>query len=164
VADACERKAEDPVDRDEKFMAIALEEAEAAIREGEVPVGAAVVLDDGILARAHNSPIALKDPTAHAEILALRAAAQRIGNYRLTGTTLYVTVEPCIMCVGAIVHARIVRLVYGAGDPKNGGVSSLYRILEDRRLNHTVEVKTGVLAGLCAEVLSRFFKEKRIKK
>jgi len=152
------------VNRDEKFMAIALEEAEAAIRKGEVPVGAAVVLDEDILARAHNSPIALNDPTAHAEILVLRGAAGRLGNYRLTGTTLYVTVEPCIMCVGAIVHARISRLVYGATDPKNGGVGSLYRILEDRRLNHTVEVKAGVLAGLCAEVLGRFFREKRIKK
>jgi tRNA(adenine34) deaminase len=152
------------VDRDEQFMAIALEEAEAAIRKGEVPVGAVIVLDEDILARAHNSPIALNDPTAHAEILVLREAARRLGNYRLTGTTLYVTVEPCIMCVGAIVHARISRLVYGAMDPKNGGVTSLYRILEDRRLNHTVEVKTGVLAGLCAELLSRFFKEKRIKK
>ena len=152
------------MNRDEKFMAIALEEAEAAIRKGEVPVGAAVVLDEDILARAHNSPIALHDPTAHAEIIVLREAAGRLGNYRLTGTTLYVTVEPCIMCVGAIVHARISRLVYGATDPKNGGVGSLYRILEDRRLNHTVEVKAGVLAGLCAEVLGRFFREKRIKK
>jgi tRNA(adenine34) deaminase len=152
------------VNRDEKFMAIALEEAEAAIRKGEVPVGAAVVLDEDILARAHNSPIALHDPTAHAEIIVLREAAGRLGNYRLTGTTLYVTVEPCIMCVGAIVHARISRLVYGATDPKNGGVGSLYRILEDRRLNHTVEVKAGVLAGLCAELLGRFFREKRIKK
>ena len=152
------------MDSDERFMAIALEEAEAAILKGEVPVGAAAVLDDDILARAHNSPIALKDPTAHAEILVLREAARRLGNYRLTGATLYVTVEPCIMCVGAIVHARISRLVYGAEDPKNGGVASLYRILEDRRLNHQVEVKTGVLAGLCAELLSRFFKEKRIKK
>jgi len=152
------------VNRDEKFMAIALEEAEAAIRKGEVPVGAAVVLDEDILARAHNSPIALNDPTAHAEILVLRGAAGRLGNYRLTGTTLYVTVEPCIMCVGAIVHARISRLVYGAADPKNGGVASLYRILEDRRLNHTVEVKSGVLAGFCAELLGRFFKEKRIEK
>ena len=152
------------MNRDEKFMAIALEEAEAAIRKGEVPVGAAVVLDEDILARAHNSPIALNDPTAHAEIIVLREAAGRLGNYRLTGTTLYVTVEPCIMCVGAIVHARISRLVYGATDPKNGGVASLYRILEDRRLNHTVEVKAGVLAGLCAELLGRFFREKRIKK
>ena len=152
------------MNRDEKFMAIALEEAEAAIRKGEVPVGAAVVLDEDILARAHNSPIALNDPTAHAEIIVLREAAGRLGNYRLTGTTLYVTVEPCIMCVGAIVHARISRLVYGAADPKNGGVASLYRILEDRRLNHTVEVKSGVLAGFCAELLGRFFREKRIKK
>ena len=152
------------MDRDEQFMAIALEEAEAAIRKGEVPVGAVIVLDGDILARAHNSPIALNDPTAHAEILVLRAAAEKLGNYRLTGTTLYVTVEPCIMCVGAIVHARISRLVYGAADPKNGGVTSLYRMLEDRRLNHTVEVKTGVLAGLCAELLSRFFREKRIEK
>jgi tRNA(adenine34) deaminase len=157
-------KVEDPVNQDEKFMAIALEEAEAAIRKGEVPVGAVIVLDEDILARAHNSPIALSDPSAHAEILVLRGAAGRLGNYRLTGTTLYVTVEPCIMCVGAIVHARISRLVYGASDPKNGGVVSLYRILEDRRLNHAVEVKTGVLEGVCAELLSRFFQEKRIKK
>jgi len=157
-------KAGKPMDRDEKFMAIALEEAEEAIRKGEVPVGAAVTLGDDILARAHNNPIALRDPTAHAEILALREAARRLGNYRLTGTTLYVTVEPCIMCVGAIVHARISRLVYGAADPKNGRVASLYRILEDRRLNHAVAVKTGVLAALCAELLSRFFREKRIKK
>jgi tRNA(adenine34) deaminase len=157
-------KVEDPVNQDEKFMAIALEEAEAAIRKGEVPVGAVIVLDEDILATAHNSPIALSDPSAHAEILVLRGAAGRLGNYRLTGTTLYVTVEPCIMCVGAIVHARISRLVYGASDPKNGGVVSLYRILEDRRLNHAVEVKTGVLEGVCAELLSRFFQEKRIKK
>jgi len=152
------------VNQDENFMAIALEEAKAAIRKGEVPVGAVIVLDEYILARAHNSPIALSDPSAHAEILVLRRAAERLGNYRLTGTTLYVTVEPCIMCVGAIVHARISRLVYGASDPKNGGVVSLYRILEDPRLNHTVEVKTGVLVGVCAELLSRFFQEKRIKK
>ena len=151
------------MNQDENFMAIALEEAKAAIRKGEVPVGAVIVLDEYILARAHNSPIALSDPSAHAEILVLRRAAERLGNYRLTGTTLYVTVEPCIMCVGAIVHARISRLVYGASDPKNGGVVSLYRILEDPRLNHTVEVKTGVLVGVCAELLSRFFQEKRIK-
>jgi len=157
-------KIEDTVDRDETFMTIALEEAEAAIRKGEIPVGAVIVLDQDILARAHNSPIALQDPSAHAEILVLREAAGRLGNYRLTGTTLYVTVEPCIMCVGAIVHARISRLVYGVTDPKNGGVASLYRILDDRRLNHTVEVKTGVLASVCAELLSRFFQEKRLKK
>ncbi|MCX5833909.1 MAG: tRNA adenosine(34) deaminase TadA [Deltaproteobacteria bacterium] len=152
------------MNQDENFMMIALEEAKAAIRKGEVPVGAVIVLDQDILARAHNSPIALHDPSAHAEILVLREAAGKIGNYRLTGTTLYVTVEPCIMCVGAIVHARISRLVYGASDPKNGGVASLYRMLEDPRLNHTVEVKTGVLVGVCAELLSRFFQEKRIKK
>jgi tRNA(adenine34) deaminase len=149
--------------RDEEFMAMALAEAERAADRGEVPVGAVIVLGEDILARAHNSPITLKDPSAHAEILAMRRAAARLDNYRLAGTTLYVTVEPCIMCAGAIVHARISRLVYGADDPKNGGVASLYRILEDRRLNHRVEVKTGVLAGLCAELLSRFFREKRIK-
>jgi tRNA(adenine34) deaminase len=156
-------KIENPRDRDEEFMAMALEEAERAVDRGEVPVGAVIVLGEDIIARAHNSPIALKDPSAHAEILAMRQAAARINNYRLTGTTLYVTVEPCIMCVGAIVHARISRLVYGADDPKNGGVVSLYRMLEDRRLNHRVKVKKAVLAGLCAELLSRFFREKRLK-
>ena len=153
----------EPPDRDEEFMAMALAEAERAVDRGEVPVGAVIVLGEDILARAHNSPITLKDPSAHAEMLAMRQAAARLDNYRLTGTTLYVTIEPCVMCVGAIVHARISRLVYGAEDPKNGAVASLYRILEDRRFNHRVEVKTGVLAGLCAELLSRFFREKRIK-
>ena len=157
------RKIEEPRDRDEKFMAIALAEAERAVDRGEVPVGAVIVLGEDILARAHNSPITLKDPSAHAEILAMRQAAARLGNYRLAGATLYVTIEPCVMCVGAIVHARVSRLVYGAEDPKSGAVTSLYRMLEDRRLNHRVEVKKGDLAGLCAELLSRFFREKRIK-
>lgn len=157
------RTIEEPRDRDEKFMAIALAEAERAVDRGEVPVGAVIVLGEDILARAHNCPITLKDPSAHAEILAMRQAAARLGNYRLAGATLYVTIEPCVMCVGAIVHARVSRLVYGAEDPKSGAVTSLYRMLEDRRLNHRVEVKKGVLAGLCAELLSRFFREKRIK-
>ncbi len=155
---------EDPADRDERMMALALEEARSAVGKGEVPVGALIVLGEDVLARAHNRAVALRDPSAHAEILAMREAATKLDNYRLPGTTLYVTLEPCIMCVGAIVHARISRLVFGAADPKNGGVVSLYRMLDDRRLNHRVEVKPGVLEGLCAELLSRFFREKRIKK
>ena len=146
----------------ERYMGLALEEARAAGREGEVPVGAVIVKGGEILARARNRPIAAVDPSAHAEILAIREAARRIGNYRLAGTTLYVTLEPCIMCAGAIVQARIEKLVFGAADPKQGGVVSLHRLLEDQRLNHTVEVTGGVLQEACTVLLSRFFREKRL--
>ena len=139
----------------------ALEEARRAEATGEVPVGAIVVLDRRVVARAHNAPIARHDPTAHAEILAIRAAAEALGNYRLTGATLYATVEPCVMCCGAIVHARIGRLVYGAADPKAGGVASLYRLLDDARLNHRVTVTAGVRAEECGALLTAFFRDRR---
>lgn len=142
-------------------MRMALGEAESALESGEVPVGAVITTEGRVLARTHNSPILMKDPTAHAEILAIREAANRTGNYRLHGTTLYVTIEPCPMCAGAIIHARIARLVFGATDPK-GGALSLYGMLNDRKLNHFVEVTGGVLKEKCSEILSRFFQEKRI--
>jgi len=143
-------------------MDIAIEEAVLAFSTGEVPVGAVITLGNDILVKSHNSPISLGDPSAHAEIIAIRNAAEKIGNYRLVGTTLYVTLEPCIMCAGAIMQARIQRVVYGAEDQKGGGVVSLYNILNDKRLNHSVEVTGGVKKDACAEILSRFFHEKRI--
>jgi len=147
---------------DEKFIDIAIEEALLAFSKGEVPVGAVITLGRDILAKSHSSPISMVDPSAHAEILAIRNASSKLGNYRLIGTTLYVTLEPCIMCAGAIIQSRIQRVVFGADDPKGGGVSSLYRILSDKRLNHSVEVTGGVRKDACAEILSRFFREKRI--
>jgi tRNA(adenine34) deaminase len=147
---------------DEKWMQIALAEAGRARDAGEVPVGAVIVRDGALLASTHNSPISLHDPSAHAEILAIRAAAAAAGNYRLPGTTLYVTLEPCLMCAGAIIHARIGRLVFGAADPKGGAAVSLWRLFEDRRLNHEVAVMEGVLREACAEILSGFFREKRL--
>jgi tRNA(adenine34) deaminase len=143
-------------------MEEALGQAERARQAGEVPVGAVLVREGRLLAGAHNSPISRMDPTAHAEILALRAAAAAVGNYRLPGTTLYVTLEPCLMCAGAMVHARIGRLVFGAVDPKGGAVVSLGRILEEPRLNHAVTVTGGILRERCAEILSGFFREKRL--
>lgn len=147
---------------DEAFMAIALEEAKSAIRKGEVPVGAVVVYQGEILSRGHNLCISLCDPTAHAEIVVIREAARKLNNYRLMGATLYVTLEPCIMCIGAMIHARIDRLIYGASDPKGGACDSLYRIPEDKRLNHAMEVVGGVLGGQASEILSGFFREKRL--
>ena len=147
---------------DDHWMRIALAEAGRAGRAGEVPVGAVIVREGGLLAKAGNSSISLKDPSAHAEILAIRAAAAAVGNYRLPETTLYVTLEPCLMCAGAILHARIGRLVFGAADPKGGAAVSLYRIFEDRRLNHMVAVTGGVLQAKCSEILSGFFQEKRL--
>ncbi len=150
------------MDRDEKFMRLALAEAEKAFQAGEVPVGAVVVRGGEVIASAHNGPVGLKDPSAHAEILALRRAAAEEGNYRLAGTTLYVTIEPCLMCAGALIHARVSRLVFGATDPKGGAVVSLYGVLGDARLNHRVEATGGVLREACGEILSRFFREKRL--
>jgi tRNA(adenine34) deaminase len=147
---------------DEKFMELALGEAGQALAEGEVPVGAVIIRDGEILGSAHNAPIARKDPSAHAEVLAIRSAAEAAGNYRLTGTTLYVTLEPCVMCAGAIINARVARVVFGAADPKNGGAVSLYRLFEDRRFNHSVSLTGGVLKEPCAEILSGFFRKKRI--
>jgi tRNA(adenine34) deaminase len=143
-------------------MKIALEEAQEAYCRGEVPVGAVLVLEGNILARAHNSPIMRNDPTAHAEILALRQAGEKFGNYRLTGAELYVTLEPCIMCAGAIIQARLSRVIFGARDPKCGAVVSLYNILADKRLNHQVEITEGILPEECGEIISRFFQQKRV--
>jgi tRNA(adenine34) deaminase len=147
---------------DYDFMKIALEEAEEAYRRGEVPVGAVLVREGNILARAHNSPIINNDPSAHAEMLVLRQGGEKSGNYRLAGTELYVTLEPCIMCAGAIVHARVERVIFGARDPKCGAVVSLYNILNDKRLNHQVKITEGILKEECGEIMSRFFREKRV--
>ena len=143
-------------------MELALQEAKKAEQIGEVPVGAILVSEnEEILAAAHNLTIQLVDPTAHAEILALRKAALEINNYRLLNTTLYVTVEPCIMCMGAIVHARISRVVFGATDPKWGAAGSLYNVAEDDRLNHRVEIIAGVCAEDCRRLIQDFFRAKR---
>jgi len=142
-------------------MAAALAEARRGLAAGEVPVGAVVVVEGEIVARAHNAPITLADPTAHAEILALREAARKRGNYRLTGAVVYSTVEPCPMCCGAILHARVSRLVYGAPDPKAGAVESLYRLLDDARFNHRVATRGGVLAGDSVSLLRTFFEARR---
>lgn len=139
----------------------ALAEAAYAEAAGEVPVGAVLVLHEAISGRGHNRPITLSDPTAHAEILALRDAARTLNNYRLPGTTLYVTVEPCLMCVGALLHARVQRLVFGCHDPKAGAAGSLYDVSNDPRLNHQLEVTTGVRADESRELLQRFFRSKR---
>ena len=147
---------------DYDFMKVALEEAEEAYRRGEVPVGAVLVREGNILAQAHNAPIVRNDPSAHAEMLVLRHAAEIIGNYRLAETELYVTLEPCIMCAGAIVHARVERVIFGACDPKYGAVVSLYNILADKRLNHQVKITEGILQEECGEIMSRFFREKRV--
>jgi tRNA(adenine34) deaminase len=146
---------------DDRWMRLALEEAGRAAAAGEVPVGAVVVMAGRLVGRGHNAPISRSDPTAHAEIVALRAAARELGNYRLTGATLYVTVEPCVMCCGAALHARVARLVYGAADPKAGGAQSLYRLLDDARLNHRIEVEAGVRAAECGAPLTEFFRSRR---
>ncbi len=143
------------------WMKIALEEARRGGEEGEVPVGAALVQDGTLLATAHNRPIALRDPTAHAEMLVLRAAGQRVWNYRLPEATLYVTLEPCVMCAGALIHARVACVVYGAADPRGGGVESLYRILEDARFPHRVRVVGGVQAEESRALLQQFFLARR---
>lgn len=143
------------------WMHHALKLAERAQQEGEVPVGAVLVLNDEIIGAGWNRPITAHDPTAHAEIMALRAGAAKLGNYRLNDTTLYVTLEPCVMCAGAIVHARIKRLVFGASDPKAGAIVSAFNILDSARLNHRVEYASGILAEECGGMLSRFFEARR---
>jgi len=147
---------------DYDFMKIALEEAESGYRRDEVPVGAVLVREGNILAQAHNSPISTNDPSAHAEMLVLRKAGEILGNYRMAGTELYVTIEPCIMCAGAVIHARVERVIFGARDPKCGAVVSLYNVLDDKRLNHQVKITEGILKEECGEIISRFFKEKRV--
>jgi tRNA(adenine34) deaminase len=149
------------MDRDLEFMRLALEEARAAAAAGEVPVGAVLVCEAKVVSRAGNRTIRDCDPTAHAEIVALREAAHVMSNYRLAATTLYVTIEPCSMCAGAIVQARVQRVVYGCDDPKGGAVRSCFEILSHPRLNHQVEVTGGVLADECAAVIQSFFAERR---
>jgi tRNA(adenine34) deaminase len=148
---------------DERFMRAALREAARAARGEEVPVGAVVVLDGRVIARAHNQPVRTHNPAAHAEILALGRAGRKLGNYRLNACSLYVTIEPCAMCAGAIVHARVKRLVYGAADPKSGACGSALKILNHPRLNHRVEVSRGILKEECAEMLREFFRVRRKK-
>lgn len=146
---------------DEHWMRQALVLAERAADVGEVPVGAVIVKDDAIIAEGFNRPISDHDPSAHAEMVAIRAAGQRLDNYRLPGCTLYVTLEPCVMCAGAIVHARVQRLVFGAWDPKAGAVSSVYDVLSRPRLNHELEWTGNVLADECGDILKRFFRQRR---
>ena len=145
----------------EHFMKLALQEAEQALSEDEVPVGAVIVHDDRVIASAHNQREQLRDPTAHAEMIAITQAAEALGSWRLDRATLYVTLEPCPMCAGAIVQARIPTVVYGATDPKAGAVHTLYRLLEDPRLNHSCQVVSGVLAEPCGAILTRFFQQQR---
>ena len=146
---------------DENFMRAALELACEAEQAGEVPVGAVVVLDGVIVGRGSNAPIGRHDPSAHAEMLALRDAAQNIGNYRLVGCELFVTLEPCLMCVGAMFHARIARVIYGASDPKTGAAGSVLDLFEEQRLNHHAALLGGVLAEECGGILSQFFAARR---
>ena len=155
------RKATEMIAQDERFMGWALREARRAFEEDEVPVGAVVVHEGQVLARAHNRPIHLKDPSAHAEVLALRRAAHKLGNYRLTGCTLYVTIEPCAMCAGAITQARLSRVVFGASDPKAGASGSALTVLNHPKLNHRVEINSGVRAEDCARLLREFFRCRR---
>ena len=142
-------------------MSLALDEARKAYEAGEVPVGAVVLQDGEVIGTGFNQPISARDPTAHAEIVALRAAAARVGNYRLTGATLYVTVEPCLMCVGAMVHARIGLVVYGAAEPKAGALTSMTRAHELPGLNHRLRIESGVRDDECREMLQAFFRSRR---
>lgn len=142
-------------------MQYALNLAQQAAAEGEVPVGAVLVKDGEMLAQGWNQPIGHSDPTAHAEIQTLRAAAERLANYRLPGTTLYVTLEPCPMCAGAIVHARVERVVFGAADPRSGAAGTIFNLLQAPQLNHRCEITAGVMAQECGEKLRSFFRERR---
>jgi tRNA(adenine34) deaminase len=148
-------------DQDSQFMAAALAEAERAEADGEVPIGAVAVAGGQIVGAGHNRPIGLSDPTAHAEILAIRSAASPLKTYRLESVSIYVTLEPCVMCVGAMVNARIARVIYGARDEKAGALGSVYDIGRDGRLNHRFEVVGGVMESECAEILREFFRARR---
>ena len=150
-----------PEARDAAYMRRALELARHAEEAGEVPVGALVVLNDEIIGEGWNQPIVAHDPTAHAEIVALRAVAARMRNYRLSDAELYVTLEPCAMCAGAMVHARITRVVYGAADPKSGAAGSVFNLLESSIQNHRAQITRGVLAEECGEILRKFFEARR---
>lgn len=149
---------------DSDYMRIALALAEEAGASGEVPVGAIIVKNGEIIGRGSNAPIGTHDPTAHAEILAMRDAAKHLGNYRLVDCTLYVTLEPCAMCTGAIQHARIAKVVYGASDPKTGACGSVVNLMSEARLNHHTEIAGGELAGECGAVLSHFFAQRRMQR
>ena len=150
-----------PTNNDELWMEEALHAARRALEAGEVPVGAVVVCEERVVGRGWNRNIIDFDPSAHAEIVALREAGAAVGNHRLADCTLFATIEPCAMCAGAMVHARIKRLVYGADDPKAGAVQSVVQVLNHPKLNHQMEVRAGVLAGRCAEVLQEFFRNRR---
>ena len=150
-----------PKSKHKTWMRVAYEQALRARDVGEVPVGAAVIANGQIIGVGFNQTIGAIDPTAHAEVVALRDASRRMGNYRLTGTALYVTVEPCLMCAGALVHARVGTLVYGTNEPKTGAVRSVARILDHRALNHQIEVVQGVLADECRELIQSFFESRR---
>lgn len=152
-------------DRDLHWMRLALKQADQAASIGEVPVGAVLVnKNNELLAASHNQPISAHDPTAHAEIMVLREAAQNVNNYRLLDTTLYVTLEPCVMCVGAMIHARVKRLVYGAVEYKTGAIESACRLMDDIRFNHLIEIESGVMQQDCAQILSNFFARRRAEK
>lgn len=148
---------------DDDFMQIALDLAQQAAEAGEVPVGAIVVKDGEIIGRGSNAPITTHDPTAHAEVRAMRDAAQHLGNYRLVGCTLYVTLEPCAMCSGAIQHARIAKVIYGASDPKTGACGSVVNLMAEPKLNHHTDIRGGILAEECGMILSKFFSARRKK-
>jgi len=147
----------------DKWMQRAFELAKKAEAQNEVPVGAVIVLDDQIIGEGWNQPISSNDPTAHAEIMALRDAGEKIGNYRLPNATIYVTLEPCTMCAGAIIHARLAKLVYAVDDPKTGACGSVFNLLQTEELNHRVEIEKGVMEGECRSLIQSFFKEKRAK-
>ena len=152
------------MDMDLTFMRMAFSQAERAAEAGEVPIGAIIIKDYELIGKAHNQVELLKDPTAHAEMISITQAATAVGDWRLDGATLYVTKEPCPMCAGAIVQARIARVVWGATDPQRGGAISLFNILQNDALNHRVEIMTGVMEFECAGILKSFFREQRLKK
>ena len=149
------------MNEDEKWMNLALEQAVKAEKEGEVPVGAILVKDGLLIAKAHNQPISTNDPTAHAEIQLLRAAGEELNNYRLNGTSLYVTLEPCAMCLGAMMHARVERIVYGAHDPKTGVCGSSENLIDANCFNHKIDLVSGVLENECKQLLKNFFISRR---
>jgi tRNA(adenine34) deaminase len=161
MADTQENSADMRSGEDAAWMELALEQAALAAAAGEVPVGALVIKDGEIIGRGHNRNLLDNDPTAHAEIVALRQAAARIGNHRLVGCVMVATIEPCSMCAGALIHARIARLVYGASDPKAGAAGSTLQVINHPSLNHRMEVTAGVLAAKCSEILQKFFHKKR---
>jgi tRNA(adenine34) deaminase len=149
------------VELDRQFMQQALDQAKLAGAAGEVPVGAVLVRDGQVISRGFNQPISNSDPSAHAEMMALRSAAQNESNYRLPGTTLYVTLEPCTMCAGAMLHARVERVVFGAADPKTGAGGSVINVFSEKQINHQTQVEGGIMSEECGQILRNFFKERR---